>query len=71
LRIGTKVYIDYGVQVSVAQLLFPDGENLEGRGVTPDYVVLPSGEDLREERDPMLAKAAEVAQQLLLTSKSN
>lgn len=37
-----------------------DGTNLEGTGVQPDIVVPMSIEDLREGRDPQLAKAIEV-----------
>jgi C-terminal processing protease CtpA/Prc len=64
-KVGFQYYYVYGIQVSVAQLVLPGGESLEGAGVTPDYVVLPTGEDLAKERDPVLAKAAEVALEML------
>lgn len=51
----------YGVAVTIADLRMRDGESLEGRGMTPDEIVLPSGDDLREGRDPAMARAAALA----------
>jgi C-terminal processing protease CtpA/Prc len=64
-KVGFQYRYYYGVQVSIAQLVLPGGEILEGKGVTPDYLVIPTGEDLAKERDPVLAKAAEVALEML------
>jgi C-terminal processing protease CtpA/Prc len=52
-------FLLYGVSVSTAELLMKDGASLENSGVTPDEIALPSEEDLREGRDPVLAKAAQ------------
>ncbi|HEY5883911.1 MAG TPA: S41 family peptidase [Pyrinomonadaceae bacterium] len=51
----------YGVNITVADLIMPDGKSLEKIGVTPDVVLLPSGADLAAKRDPVLAKAASLA----------
>jgi carboxyl-terminal processing protease len=47
----------YAVEITVSDLTMSDGQRLENIGVTPDFVVLPSAEDLRAGRDPALAKA--------------
>ncbi len=40
-----------------AFLVMPDGSTLEGIGVTPDDILLPSADDLASARDPVLARA--------------
>ncbi len=49
----------YGVSISDAKLIMSDGFSLEGIGVTPDIVVIPTPADLAASRDPALVKAAE------------
>jgi C-terminal processing protease CtpA/Prc len=44
--------------VTVSDVLMPDGSRLEGRGVRPDIVSLPTPVDLERGADPVLAKAA-------------
>lgn len=51
----------YGVMVSVADFVMTDGKSLEHVGVTPDEKMLPSREDLLNNRDPVMARAAEMA----------
>jgi carboxyl-terminal processing protease len=55
---GTNPHFYYGVQVSVADLLMPDGKSLERIGVLPDELLLPKPEDIANKRDPVLARAA-------------
>ncbi len=50
----------YGAEITVADVLMPDGQRLEGRGVMPDRVILPTSVDLTNRRDPVLAKAVEL-----------
>jgi C-terminal processing protease CtpA/Prc len=59
--VGTETVAFYGTSVTIADLVMPDGGRLEGGGVTPDEIVLPSGEDLRDQRDPALARALTLA----------
>ena len=56
-RIGHTKGVDYALQVSVADFVMSDGKRLEGVGVTPQEIVLPTPQDLLEERDPVLAHA--------------
>jgi C-terminal processing protease CtpA/Prc len=53
--------IPYGLSVTIADILLTDGQSLEHVGVTPDVVLLPSAADLRDRRDPVLARAVELA----------
>lgn len=60
-RVGVDVVAFYYASVTEADLVFADGTRLEGRGVIPDEIVLPSGADLAAHRDPALARAIALA----------
>lgn len=69
----------YAVSVTIGDLRMSDGGTLEGTGVTPDHLVLPTAADLVAGRDPALARAvtllggsltAEQAGQLYRTGSS-
>lgn len=51
----------YGVSVTVADLVMPDGGRLERTGVMPDELLLPTPADLAAGRDPVLARALTLA----------
>jgi C-terminal processing protease CtpA/Prc len=57
-EMGAGSVISYGVSITDADGIMPDGKSLEGVGVTPDEAALPSGEDMAAKRDPVLARAA-------------
>ena len=55
--VGTVMIIPYGMSVTIADVVLPDGGKLENEGVIPDELVLPTGEDIALGNDPALARA--------------
>jgi len=54
-----------GVRITIARWLTPDGRQISGEGLTPEYIVEITDEDYEEGRDPQLEKAIEVLEQQL------
>jgi C-terminal processing protease CtpA/Prc len=57
-NIGSGPTMLFGSSITVADIIMSDGKSLEKTGVTPDETLLPTGEDLANDRDPVLAHAA-------------
>lgn len=60
-QMGLDTVIFYGVSVTNADVIMADGKSLEGVGVTPDELLLPTAADLAAKRDPVLTRAAAMA----------
>ena len=58
---GMGVTVFYGASITEADVIMADGKSLENVGVTPDETMLPTAADLASGRDPVLARAAELA----------
>lgn len=58
---GTMNVVTYGVSVTNADVMMSDGKSVEHVGITPDELIIPSPEDLAANRDPVLARAFELA----------
>ena len=62
-HLGTERLTLFGVQIAVARVVFPGGEELEHHGVSPDVPCLPTNDDLLARRDPCLNRAFLIAHQ--------
>jgi C-terminal processing protease CtpA/Prc len=54
---GLDVIVPYGVSITDADIITPDGKSLEHVGVTPDKAMIPTPADMAAKRDPVLAYA--------------
>jgi C-terminal processing protease CtpA/Prc len=61
ISLGQAARIPWGMEMSIARLTMSDGADLEGKGVIPDTLMLPTPADLAEGRDPVLSAAAQLA----------
>jgi carboxyl-terminal processing protease len=69
-QFGQDLLFYYGMVVTDADLIDPDGNSLEHVGVAPDELMLPTADDLAAGRDPVLAHAAKIAGLALTPEKA-
>jgi len=60
-KAGVDRVVFYGASITDADIIMTDGKSLEHAGVTPDEVLLPTAGDIANNRDPVLALAADLA----------
>jgi len=65
-KIGAGFVMPFATMVTSAQLVMPNGEELEGRGVIPDERCVPTAQEIIQGADPCLAKALALAKKQLL-----
>jgi carboxyl-terminal processing protease len=58
--LGADTVVSFLVGITNADAIMPDGTSLEHTGVTPDELLLPTGEDMAAKRDVVLARAFEL-----------
>jgi carboxyl-terminal processing protease len=59
--IGADFKVGFGVEIAVARAVMANGEELEGNGVTPDELCIPTSDDLHRQTDPCLDRAIALA----------
>jgi carboxyl-terminal processing protease len=59
--VGSVYMVRYALEVTVGRVVMADGQGLEGRGVVPDELCVPTRDDLRSGKDPCLDRAVELA----------
>lgn len=69
-KIGASPVVFYGAQTTIGRAVFPDGQDLEKVGVTPDNLCIPSAFALASKKDPCLELAISVLKTKLSEKKA-
>jgi C-terminal peptidase prc len=64
-KIGADPAVIYGVQVTIGRAIFPDGQDIEKVGVTPDMMCIPTAYALAQKKDPCLDMATQTLKEKL------
>jgi len=60
-KVGAYDMVGFGIEIAVSKVVMENGDELENHGITPDEYCVPTAEDLRQEKDPCLDRALELA----------
>jgi len=60
-EVGAENVVLYAASITNADVIMSDGQSVEHVGVIPDELIIPTGEDLAAGRDPVLARAINLA----------
>jgi carboxyl-terminal processing protease len=64
-HVGAYTVTQFGLLLTTAKVVFPDGKSIEKLGVTPDIMCVPTEDDLATGKDPCLSRAALIAKEKL------
>ena len=67
-KMGADPAVFYGVGVTVGRAIFPNGEDIEKIGVTPDKMCIPTAFALAQKKDPCLDMAMQTLKEKLTQS---
>ena len=59
------------LHITIQKYLTPNGTDIHKKGITPDYVVDITEDDIKAERDPQLKKACEILQEIVHKNTTN
>lgn len=69
-QLGADTVVLYEVNITNADIIMMDGKSLEGAGVVPDEIKLPTAADLAAKRDPVLAYAISLVGETISPEKA-
>ncbi|HRH46263.1 MAG TPA: S41 family peptidase [Pyrinomonadaceae bacterium] len=63
MEMGSGAIVRYGMNMTNADVIMTDGKSIEHFGVTPHILLVPTGEDLANQRDPVLSAALQLLEE--------
>lgn len=57
MKMGVNTIVPFGMSLTEADVIMKDGKSIEHVGVTPQTEIIPTGEDLAQQRDPVISAA--------------
>ena len=57
MEMGVNTIVPFGMSLTEADVIMKDGKSIEHVGVTPQTEIVPTGDDLAQQRDPVISAA--------------